>query len=151
MGQRTYAWVEHLGLILGVELGAHEIRVVLDLEDFHTLAGLVLSNKVQTSSLKLLNIRRIDLIAVAVPLLNLRKTAVEGTDLGPLAAGLENGLPGAETHGATHVLLVELGHGDDDAVTGGGVEFLGVGGWQVADVASELYGSGLEAKADLGG
>lgn len=150
-GEWTHAWIEHLGLVLGVELGAHEVRVVLDLEDLHALAGLILSDKVQTSSLQLLNVRRVDLVAVAVPLLDLGETAVKGSDLSPLAVGLEDGFPGAETHGAAHVFLVELGHGDDHAVAGGGIKLLGVGRGQVADVAGILNGSGLEAKTDLDG
>lgn len=133
-----------------MELGAHEVRVVLDLEDLHTLAGLVLSDKVETSSLELVDILGVDLVTVTVSLLNLLVATVEGTDLGPLTVGLEDSLPGSETHGTAHVVFVELGHGDDHAVAGSGVKLFGVGLWHVADIAGELDSSGLETKTDLG-
>lgn len=146
---RTYARAEHLGLVLSVELCAHEVRVILDFKDLHTLTGLILSDKVQPSSLQLADVLRVDLISVTVSLFDLLNAAIEGTDLGPLAVGLEDGLPGPETHGTSHVLLVKLGHGDDHTVAGSGVELFRVGGRKVADVARELDGGGLETKADL--
>lgn len=133
-----------------MELRAHKVGVVLDLEDLHTLARLVLADKVQTSSLELINVGRVDLVAVAVPLLDLLVAAVEGTDLGPLAVGLEDGLARPQTHGAAHVVLVELRHGDNNAVVGASFELLRVGLGQLADVASKLDGGGLEAETDLG-
>lgn len=105
-----------------MELRAHKVRVVLDLKDLHTLTCLILANKVQTSSLQLANVLWVDFISMTVSLLNLLSTVVECADLGPFAVGLEDGLPGSETHGTTHVVLVKLGHGDNNAVGGSGVE-----------------------------
>lgn len=146
----THAWAEHLGLILSVKLCAHEVWVVLDLEDLHALSGFIFSNEMQTSSLQLADIFRVDFISVAVPLFDLRNAAVEGTNLGPLAVGLEDSLPGSETHSASHILLVKLGHGDNHTIVGSGVELFRVSARQTADVTGELDGGGLETKADLG-
>lgn len=97
--------------------------MILDLKDLHTLACLILANKMQTSSLQLANILWVDFISMTVPLLDLLSTVVECADLGPFAVGLEDGLPRSETHGTTHVVLVKLGHGDNNAVGGSSVEF----------------------------
>lgn len=123
--------------------------MVLELKDLHTLARLVLADKVQTGGVQAVDVFGIDLVAVTVSLLDLVGPAVEGADLGPLAARLEDGLARPEAHGAAHVLLVELGHGDDDVVAGGGVELLGVGAGQGAKIARELDGGGLESEANL--
>lgn len=127
----------------------NKVRVILELKDLHTLTSLVFSNKVQTGGIQALDICGVNLVSVTVSLLNLVESAVEGADLGPLAARLEDGLSRSEAHGTSHVLLVELRHGDDDAVAGGGVELLGVGAWQVANVAGELNGGGLKSEANL--
>lgn len=146
-GACTYARVEHLGLVLGVklcafvmismmragllghndELRTDEVRMVPDLEDLHTLARLVLSNEVKTSSLQALNVLGVDFVSVAMPLLDLLCTTVQSANLGPIATGLEDSLPGSKTHGASHIVLVELRHRNDNAVAGCGVELFRVG------------------------
>lgn len=132
-----------------MELCAHKVRVILDLENFHPLTRLILADELQTSSLQLSDVLRVDLISMTVPLFDLLSAVVKGTDLGPLAIGLEDSLPGSETHGASHVVLVKLGHGDDDAVAGSSVELFRVGSRKVAEIAGKLDGGGLKAEADL--
>lgn len=126
-----------------------KVRVVLDLEDLHTLTRLVPSNEVQTGGLQPSNVLWVDLVSVTVSLLDLFNASVQSTDLGPLGTALEDGLSGTETHGTAHVLLVELRHGDDHTVAGRGFELLGVGTRHATDVSCELDGGGLEAEADL--
>lgn len=127
----------------------NKVRVILELKYFHTLTSLVLSNKVQTCGVQAFDVGGVDLVSVTVSLLYLVRPAIKGTDLGPVATLLEDGLPRSKTHGASHLLLVQLWHGDDDAIAGGGFEFLGVGAWQVAKIARKLNGGSLESETNL--
>lgn len=88
----------------------NEVWVILQLEDLHTLTCLVLPDEVQASGLQAVNVHGIDLVPVTVSLLNFEAATVQCTNLGPVAPFLEDRLPGPKTHGASHVLLVELGH-----------------------------------------
>lgn len=132
-----------------MELCANEVRVVLDLEDLHALTRLVLAHKVETCLLQTLDVLRVDLVSMTVTLLNFLGTSVQSTDLGPVAAGLKDGLARAETHGAAHVVLVEFGHRNDNTISCCSVEFLRVGTSQATQVACELDSGSLETETDL--
>lgn len=123
--------------------------MVLQLENLHPLARLVFPDEVKARLLERIDKFRVDLITVPMPLLDDLDAAVQGPRPGPLGALLEDGLAQAETHCAAHILPVELGHVDDDAVLGLRVELFRRGFGHTAHVPRELGGSHLEAKADL--
>lgn len=147
-GGQTYAGVENLGLVLCVELGSDEVGVVLELKDLHALASVVLADEVQAGLGELLDVSRVGLVTVAVSLLHRVGLAVQGAQLGPLAARLEFGRAQAEAHGTAELVAADLGHVDDNLVLGLGVKLLRGGVRNVEEVAGVLDDGGLETKAD---
>lgn len=117
-------WSQDAGGELGMRLNSDEERVVLPLNYFHTLARLVLADKVEADALELSNVVRVDLVTMAVALLHNLLLAVQGSELTPLTSRLEVGGLGSEAHGAAHDLLRTLGHENDDLVLGLGVNLL---------------------------
>lgn len=140
--------VEDTAGVLGVVLNTDVVGVVLDLDNLHTLARVVLADEDEARLLELVDVIGVDLITVTVTLLDGCGLAVESTELAELGTGLEMSSTGAETHGATKLLLGTLGHEDDDAVLGVGVELLGSGILEVAEVAGGLDDGNLHTKAD---
>ncbi len=120
---------------LGVELDADKPGVVLDLDDLGEFAVGAHAGKDQPAGLKLVAVLHVDLIAVAVALVN-HGAAVDGGDLGAL--GQVGGI-GAQPHGAAlgvglmprdgvvalHPFLEVVDHGGE--AFGVMVEFLGPG------------------------
>jgi hypothetical protein len=80
---------EHAAQVLGVELHAHEPRVVADLDDLHALARRVLADEGEPGRLETLDHLRVDLVPVAVALGDLGGVAVEGAEAGPFGSLLE--------------------------------------------------------------
>lgn len=68
---------QHTRQVLGVELHADIPLVVLELDDLHALAGLVLPDEREPTGLELLDERRVDLVAVAVTFPDLVLLAVQ--------------------------------------------------------------------------
>lgn len=131
-----------------MELSSNEVRVLLELKDLHALARLVLADEVEAGLLQLLNVGGVGLVAVAVSLLHRLGLAVQLAQLGPLAAGLELGGTETETHSTAEVVAVQLGHVDDDLLSGLAVELFGGGVGEVEEVTGVLDDGGLEAEAD---
>src|SRR5271157_438696 len=134
-----------LGLELGMELAAEIPRMIGDLADFDV--GLVgrLAGDPQSRGFQPFFIFAIELIAVAVALVDLAHAigAVGETVLGQLAG------PAAQPHGAAEVVhAFQLAQLEDHAVRRSGVEFGGIGARQAAHVAGEFDDQGLHAQAD---
>lgn len=140
--------VEDTAGVLGVVLDTDVVRVVLDLDNLHALAGVVLADEDEARLLELLDVIGVDLITVTVTLLDGGGLAVESAELAELRAGLEVSSTGTETHGTAKLLLGTLGHEDDDAVLGVGVELLRSGILELAEVAGSLDDGNLHTKAD---
>jgi len=95
-----------------------EERRTLDLGDLHALAALVATSEHEALRLDALDVRRVDLVAVAVTLPDDVGAAVQLADLAPLGGRLEDGRSQAEAHRAAEVRLRNLRHEDDDGVRG---------------------------------
>lgn len=135
--------------VLGMELHTHKPGVVLDLDDLHTLTLDVLSNEGETGLLDLLDHLRVDLVTMAVALLNLRDGgSVQTPQTRPLGVLLEDAGVSAKTHGSTELALVDLGHVDNGVVLGLGVQLLTADILDVGDVAAELQHGQLHTQAD---
>lgn len=140
--------VEDTAGILGVVLNTDVVRVVLDLNNLHALVGVVLADEDEAGLLELVNVVGVDLVTMTVTLLDAGGLAVESAKLAELGAGLEVSGTGAETHSTAKLLLGTLGHEDDDAVLGVGVELLRSGVLEFAKVAGSLDNGNLHTKAD---
>ena len=140
--------IEDTAGVLGMVLDTDVVRVVLDLNNLHTLVGVVLADEDETGLLKPVNVFGVDLVTVTVTLLDAGGLAVKSAKLAEFGAGLEVGGTGAETHGTAKLLLGTLGHEDDDAVLGVGVELLRGGILEVAEVTGSLDNGNLHTKAD---
>jgi len=101
-------------------------RRTLDLGDLHALAALVAPGELEPLGLDALDVRRVDLVAVAVALPDDLAVAVQLAHLAPLGVALEHGRAQAEPHRAAEVRLGDLGHEDDDRVRGRVEELGGV-------------------------
>ena len=123
--------------------------MVLELEHTHTVTLGVLADKVQARIHQTVNVLGVDLIAVAMSLLNDLSSVVQFAELRPLGARLEDGLVEAEAHRAAHVVTVDVGHMDDDAVLGDSVELLRIGTRKRENIPGKLDDGDLETEAHL--
>ena len=116
---------QHPAEVFGMELHTHKPGVVLDLDDLHPLALDVLTDEGKTGLLDLVDHGRVDLVPVAMTLLNLRhRLSIERPQTGPLRILLEDARVLAEPHGSTQLALVDLRHVDDRVILGMGMQFL---------------------------
>ncbi len=134
-----------LALVLGVELAAEEPGVILQLHDFAEQAVWAGTRGLEASSGELVAVVVVDLVAVTMPLLDLR-CPVDGVGEGALldAAGVA-----AQAHrAALHRDLLLLFHQVDHGVGGALVELAAVGAIEAEHVAGELHDGHLHTKAD---
>lgn len=141
------AGIQHARQVLGVELDTHEPGVVLDLDDLHADALLVLADKVQPALLQAVDVGRVDFVAVPVALEDLVGARVQGAQLGPLGARLEERGAQAQAHRGAHGGLVHLGHEHDELVGRVAVELLRRRVLDPAHVARVLDDRDLHAQA----
>lgn len=139
---------QRLADVLRVVLDTNKVGVVLDLDNLHAPAGLVLADKRQASLLELLDVGRVHLVTVSMAFIDHIGVAVHGPELAVFATRLEVRGPEAETHGAALGLLGALGHEDDDGVLSLCLELLGSGVGKSAHVARELANGQLHTEAD---
>jgi hypothetical protein len=71
---------------------------------------------VKTLHLETVDIVRVDLISVPVPLPDDLGSTIELANGGPLRVGLEDGRAESQSHRTSEVRLADLGHEDDDRV-----------------------------------
>lgn len=136
------------GKVLWVILHTDEPWVVLQLDDLHTLALIILSNKVQSTLGQTINVLWVNLVSVTVTLVDLLSLSVKRAELRPLGSRLELCRAEAETHGSSHGGLVNLWHEHDDWVLSLLVQLCRGSSLHGADVASELDNSDLHTEAD---
>lgn len=134
--------------ILGVELHTDEPLVVLEFNNLHTLARVVLADKGQTSLLELVDKFGVNLVTMAVSLPDLLLVSVQLPQTGPLGAGLEVGGPLPEAHGASHLGLVDLRHVDDGRMLAVLVELVTTSTSQPAHIAGVLNHRHLHTQAN---
>lgn len=138
---------KHSAEILGVELHADEPLVVLEFDNLHTLAAVILTDKAQPSLFELVDEFGVNLVTVTVSLPDLLLVSVQLPQAGPFGAGLEVSGPLAESHGASHLGLVNLRHVDDRRMLAILVELLTTSSSQPAHVASVLNNGHLHTQA----
>ena len=127
-------------------LGAEVEGVAIELHDLHALALGVPSHELQPGFLQGFDHVRIDLVAVAVALVDLHGAAVES--VGFAAGVLQQGRAAAEAHRRAHVGGAAFGHEDDHRVGGLLVELGAVRPLHPQHVAGELDHGDLHSEAD---
>src|SRR5262245_25734445 len=128
-----------------MELTGEEIRVIGDLDDLDEPAVRSLAGDPHAALLEIVHVPALDLVAVAVPLADLRATVglVGGR------AGLEEAGPLAEPHVATHLVdALQLAELVDHRVRGVRIELGRVGVLQPRHVARVLDHRALQAQTD---
>jgi len=83
--------LEGTGQQLGMVLDTDKVRVVGQLDNLHTLTGLVLTNKLQTLGVKLVDHLGVDLVSMAMTLQNAVSASVQLANRRALSARLEQG------------------------------------------------------------
>ncbi len=137
--------LQWLGFEFGVELAAEEEGVGGDLDDLDVGGVGGGAGDAEACAGEDGFVLAVELVTVAVALGDFGGAV----GLGGEGVGLEDAVPGAETHGAAHLFDAgEFAEFVDDAVGSGGVELAGVGVFQAADVAGVLDAGGLHAEAD---
>lgn len=133
-----------------MELDTDVVRVVLvrQLNDLHTLALVVLSNKVQSLLGQAVDVLRVNLITVTMALENLLLTTVKSAELGPFATRLEVGRTHSQAHSTTEMGLATFWHEDNDGVGGRIVDLNGVGVLKTKNVAGVFNNGNLHSQAD---
>lgn len=103
-------WRQNSGQVLWVVLHTNIPWVLLQLDNLHTLTLIILSNKVQSTLSQAVDILRVNLISVAMSLMDLLSLRVQRAKLGPLTSRLELRRSQSETHRTTHSRLIHLRH-----------------------------------------
>lgn len=91
-------------------------NLTFQLGDLHPLALLVLASEAQSLGLNLIDVGRVDFVAVTVTLPDDFGPAIELANLRPLGVFLEDGRSQSQTHGTAEVGFRDLGHEDDDGI-----------------------------------
>src|SRR3954451_3134899 len=137
--------LHRLGLELRVELAAEETGGAGDLADLDVGAVGGLAGEAESAGLQLLFVLPVELIAVAVALVDF----AGAVGLVGEAVRLEAAGPRPETHGAAELVdPLQLAKLVDDAVGRARVELGGVGVVEAADVPREFDDERLHAEAD---
>ncbi len=127
--------LQRLGFELGVELAGEEEGVGGDLDDLDVGGVGGGSGEAEACAGEDGFVLAVELVAMAVAFGDFGCAVGTGGE----RAGFEMAGPGAEAHGAAHLLDAgELAEFIDDAVGSGGVELAGVGAGEAADVARVL-------------
>src|ERR1035441_8289784 len=134
-----------LALELGMELAAQIPRMVGELADFDVRIVRRLARDLQARRLQALFVFAIELVAVAMALVDFARAVgvVSDAALGQAAS------PASQPHGAAQLVdPLEFAEFEDDAVRRARVELGGIGGFEAAHIAREFDHQGLHAQAD---
>lgn len=134
--------------VLRVELYSDVPLMILQFNDFHTLAGLVLSNEGQSTLLQLADKLRVHLITVAMSFPDLLLLPVQLAQARPFSTRLEHSRPLSKAHCTTHLSLIDLRHVDDNRLLAGLIELGAACLIHTADMPSILDHSQLHTKAN---
>mmetsp|Transcript_49930 Transcript_49930/g.99399 ORF Transcript_49930/g.99399 Transcript_49930/m.99399 type:complete len:615 (-) Transcript_49930:262-2106(-) len=137
--------LERARLELRMVLRANEEWVTLELEDLHPLALGVPSHEFQALGLQLTHVVDVDLVAVAVALVEGQLAPVKAARLAIRPRQLSS--PGPQPHRTAHVSLRALRHEEHHRVRRALVELRRVGFLLTAHVARELDHRNLEPEA----
>lgn len=141
-------WVENSGQVLWVVLDTDIEWMIFELNNFHTLSLIVLSDEAEPLALEILNPFGVDLISMSVTLMNFLGTTVKLSHLGPLSILLEVSWAETKSHGSSQVSLGNLRHEDNDWVWSVGDELNGMGVLKIGYIASVLNDGDLHTKTD---
>lgn len=146
--EETLAGCDNAAQVLRMELNTNIPSVVLQFDDFHSLAGLVLSNERETGALQAFHQIRVHFVAVTVALPDLLLVTVQLAELGPFCALLEERRPLTKPHCTSHLRFIDFRHVDDGRLFTLFIELGAVGLFHIADVAGVFDNSDLQPKAD---
>lgn len=147
------AGLERSTLKFRVVLAPNVVRVLRtrQLGNLHPCSRGVPSDEFQPSVVNLIDAIRIDLISMPVTLADSVGTAVKNLrrrHRSILVLVREFGVPCTEAHGTAHIVLVNLGHEDDNGMVAFFVKLGRIGIFPVQYIAGILHHHGLETEAN---